>query len=521
MPNTGKPSPNCNLCRARRVKCDLGRPSCQRCIKYGVQCPGYRDQQTLMFRSFNPSNDKAHTSKKAKRRAEQVESSGTSDTSDTPDTSASTSRSSTPPVFVGLFDDSANGLVPSNTSTQLDFRLAKPLHEHWTVHSIPIVLNVYATLEFLSDMYSTCPPDGPLVWAAHLFARTYVINLRHPTAVHNESVTESRCELGGYMGKALSSVSTALKAPEGAFRDDILATVWILSHYELLVGSISEAQAPSPWHLHTRGMFGILKTRGIRSLRSEVGRTAFWSAFGLVQIDNIISANESPPEVEEWLSFIRENMFEDEHVSLTVAIFLHEVAAIRSQMLDIVRRDDYETASDEYLDLVGRLNRAENEANMSFEAVPAVGDGYDTYWRNLHCSAIVKCYHVTQLLVNFLSHHAPCRIPIDQLQAQHEYCLQRMRSAADEILSYSSTILDTKLIRSDKSPKFLFDAFKVVWPLTSVYTTASVLPSQRSQAEMALYFIGHELGVKQALHTYPGSSAARLPSEERAPLRVG
>jgi hypothetical protein len=34
-------STGCQLCRARKVKCDEARPACGNCIKYGAQCPGY------------------------------------------------------------------------------------------------------------------------------------------------------------------------------------------------------------------------------------------------------------------------------------------------------------------------------------------------------------------------------------------------------------------------------------------------------------------------------------------------
>lgn len=310
MPNTGKPSQDCHLCRSRRVKvstvhdesgwqkivgltchqCDLARPSCQRCIKYGVECPGYRDQQDLIFRNANPT-----TVNKRKKRADQAKLGASPESSDVSVSRSTTpaSRQSTPSL---LLDDNGYTAVltpdsmdptPLNASAvageaQLHLPLTQPLTEHWTAHSVPIVLNVYSTLQFLNGMYSSCPPDGPLVWAAHLFARAYVTNLRYPTAIHSESVRESQRELGAYMGKTLSAVSDALQTPDGAFRDDILATVWVLSNYELLVGSIGQMQFPSPWHLHTRGLYSILKTRGIRSLRSEVGRAAFWSSFILV-----------------------------------------------------------------------------------------------------------------------------------------------------------------------------------------------------------------------------------------------
>ncbi|KAM5351340.1 hypothetical protein ACJ41O_004063 [Fusarium nematophilum] len=34
-------STGCQLCRARKVKCDESKPGCGNCVKYGVECPGY------------------------------------------------------------------------------------------------------------------------------------------------------------------------------------------------------------------------------------------------------------------------------------------------------------------------------------------------------------------------------------------------------------------------------------------------------------------------------------------------
>lgn len=109
------------------------------------------------------------------------------------------------------------------------------LHEHWTSHSIPILLNVYSTLDFINTTYQSRIDDGPLVWAAHLFSRTYVTNLRHSAAIHKDSVPETNQELGMYLGKTLKAVNEALRNPAGALRNDVLATVWILANYEVSV----------------------------------------------------------------------------------------------------------------------------------------------------------------------------------------------------------------------------------------------------------------------------------------------
>lgn len=122
-----------------------------------------------------------------------------------------------------------SGLAPKDDA----LILPPSLNQHWTTHSIPILLNVYSTIEFLHDIYRDTSVDGPLIWAAHLFSRTYVTNLKHSTGMHRESISEAEQEIGKYLGKTLSAVHLALKTPEGAMRDDVLATVWILSNYEV------------------------------------------------------------------------------------------------------------------------------------------------------------------------------------------------------------------------------------------------------------------------------------------------
>ena len=58
MVYTGKPSKACETCRARRIKCDEGRPVCAQCIRTKRECAGYRDRSSLIFRSQNQVAEK-------------------------------------------------------------------------------------------------------------------------------------------------------------------------------------------------------------------------------------------------------------------------------------------------------------------------------------------------------------------------------------------------------------------------------------------------------------------------------
>ncbi|KXL41507.1 hypothetical protein M433DRAFT_384154 [Acidomyces richmondensis BFW] len=46
----GKLSKGCQRCRQRKVKCDQARPTCQRCERSGLNCPGYRNLNAIIFR---------------------------------------------------------------------------------------------------------------------------------------------------------------------------------------------------------------------------------------------------------------------------------------------------------------------------------------------------------------------------------------------------------------------------------------------------------------------------------------
>lgn len=199
-----------------------------------------------------------------------------------------------------------------------------------------------------------------------------------------------------------------------------------------------------------------------------------------------------------------------------------KAAKIQSRMLATLRRNDFETASEDYVTLVSELTAAEQEADVGFASLPRASfHPLDTYWRNIYCATLVKGYHITQMMANYLTHHTPEHISLDQLERQRDYCLQRVRGAAKEILDFCTKAMDPIVNGGNKSPSCLFDSLKLVWPLTAVYIMPSTLPQQKARAEMDLLYIGREMGVRQALTTYPGASAGRVPQEALFPLGFG
>ncbi|GKT48145.1 beauvericin cluster-specific repressor BEA4 [Colletotrichum spaethianum] len=212
MPNTGKPSPNCHLCRQRRVKCDLARPQCQRCVKYGVQCPGYRDDQDLRFQH----TDAVSFGHRRGKRQQQIH----------PPSSPGALE------VIALTPESTASPVSSQESGSPGYQSAgtpplpvpRSVRQHWTAESIPLVIGLYSSLDFLPKLFKDVRQDHCLVLASHVFTRAYVINRFRPRM--------DQRELSVCLGNALASVQEAVKSPKVYAADSTIVAVWLLGNYE-------------------------------------------------------------------------------------------------------------------------------------------------------------------------------------------------------------------------------------------------------------------------------------------------
>ncbi|KAJ6779558.1 hypothetical protein PWT90_10530 [Aphanocladium album] len=530
MPNTGKPSLDCHLCRQRRVKCDLAKPACRRCIKYGAVCPGYRDQQELVFRNVNPTTIKSRKKRKVGGGGSTTAGGGggtsgnaspaaqDGDVEDVADENTDVSALVTCPGFV------RGRAAPAADSIGSVILRGHRVTEHWTAQSVPLLLDVYSAMDFLCNVYRTQNRSGPLLWSAHIFTRTYIMNVRYPTQVDDGARAETERELAMYMGKTLRAVNRALGQPGGAGRDDILATVWILANYEVLAGTLGRQQPVNTWQLHAKGLYSMLKARGSGMLYTSEGRTAFWPAFNIVQLQALIVNVACPAETDEWLGICGRHLFEGEELTLRIAEYIARVCEVQHGVMRHLCAVDYRGASDGY----PKLRQALLDAEAAFDAylqtrLPLHDDErrsgvtMDVYMHNIQCAAAIKSNHVMQLLCNLLTHYAPCPTSLEDLLAHRRYALQRIRASAQAIVNNLPAAMEP-LSRTTvlKSPQVLFDAMKLVFPLYIVAHMPTTLQEHKDVARQALSFIGREVGIRQALKG--GEPTLNLCEEARVPL---
>ncbi|KAF5602530.1 hypothetical protein FPCIR_1871 [Fusarium pseudocircinatum] len=426
--------------------CDLARPQCRRCITYGAQCPGYRDG--LVFRSqLNPTNFKKRDKKN-----------GTLEHSTSPSPSSSS--------------------LSTGSSLQATDSVPRSMHQHWTLHSIPIFLNVYSTLPFFHDMYRKIG-DGPLVSATHLFSRAYVTVLRQPTAKYNTSIIENDQELTTQLGKTLASVRSALAQPGGAYRDDLLATIWILANYEA------------------------------SSLPCQL--LAF-------QIHSLSSNTECPHELEEWFAIIKEKMPPQEAMVLYVSSFIFKACQVQARIFKILSSSDYNAAMIAFYDIVASIRDARQELRAFAESPRTAIGFFDTYMGNLYAGTCIKVYSLLMALACFLSHQRPLSIPMDVLQSTRNQCINIAQNSAQNVLDTLPRALDTRA-GPGMSPKTFFDAVKLVWPLRTIQAMPATSPEQKRIAAKTLTFLGRDVGLKQALNIYTDFYEP-LPVEARTILEV-
>lgn len=225
---------------------------------------------------------------------------------------------------------------------------------------------------------------------------------------------------------------------------------------------------------------------------------------------------ECPPESDEWLRVIKDNILTQEGLTLQVAIFIKDVSRIQKRVLDILYARDFIVASNEFEPLSGEMAEAQAELE-AYITSHKVGDHFlNPYMHDLRHSAMVKGYHIMHMLANFLTHYPGRGVSLDHLIRYREFCIQTTRSASQMILDRSKEAVFWLGKDKDKTPKGLFDALKLVWPLTTVLIIPTTLPKQKAEAEVALTFIGKEVGVRQALSRYPWTLP--LPPEAQGPV---
>jgi len=234
----GRLSHGCRRCRQRRVRCDEGRPACQRCIKRDEVCDGYRDESTLIFR--HETHKVIQQSRAAQATSSPPSGPGSSHSSSTRKRSSSVGAISAP----GLMAD-PSALAPGEASgVRLSKRLpwlrglpaeAQPPVEDQAVEQFLEKYVLYPCnqtsspgfLEHLPSMFKEVDVDGRRALRLAVLAAAYA-DISKDQEGNALAVKALQC-----YGMALGALGESLSKPGKVPGDEDLMTVVVLDIFEV------------------------------------------------------------------------------------------------------------------------------------------------------------------------------------------------------------------------------------------------------------------------------------------------
>ncbi|KOC18575.1 Zn(II)2Cys6 transcription factor [Aspergillus flavus AF70] len=261
----GKPSPACEPCRTRRLKCDQRRPSCSQCIRAHRECSGYRDVATL---SFHDQSEEVIG--KARRQQNTKASVKALSCSRRPSPSTANGyQQSSPTLFPSLtfsVNDQASGFIFS--------------------HYVRNAKNTRGHLDFLPTVIreDTSPAVKACISALGLAS---LANIH----MSPELMSAARHEYSA----ALSATSVALRDRECARSDSTLAAVELLSLYEIVT-----CEGPpliGRWLNHIEGGVKLIEIRGFEQLHHQAGLELFTQIRIQIALGNLYKKERTP----SWL----------------------------------------------------------------------------------------------------------------------------------------------------------------------------------------------------------------------------
>ncbi|RFU34116.1 hypothetical protein B7463_g2194, partial [Scytalidium lignicola] len=519
MPNVGRPSRDCHECRRRRVKCDLGRPECARCLDRGRPCPGYRDELQLRFRIENVSSFPSNMSRDRRRKYDQESHESDSSTFvDARDVAETTS----PEGF----------LLSSKEYTPLLY----PLTESWNDHCVPLVINKFS-FDTGKSVYNAIPhvaskaeEGSPLYLACNAVGCAYIANsTQYPSHLPDQSKAYRT---------ALNAVYSALSDPQRCKSDNTILGVWLLALYELLLDARSGAKVGPPssgWDIHSRGMAELIRLRGPDRFTTREGRNLFWIVFNTVQIHSLVTGQESPKETPKLLREISKHCESVEYTLVRAGIFSYHCNQLCSRIQRLINTGDLDHLLSNTPTILRDLDNVEKVTYPLPDDNPITAcvvepplapypgpDHIDLRFVGVYSFQCCFRMQLASQVLDFLHHasEAPSCTPQQRLlftQVRNR-CIEDFRAVANKILFVLAVTLEVdsptllEQLKGPKDDKNLSrilgwpDTIRVLWPVVQwslrlIASSPISLDWQKSAAQKVLEQMNCQLGIMRALGT--------------------
>ncbi|EWZ92749.1 hypothetical protein FOWG_05779 [Fusarium oxysporum f. sp. lycopersici MN25] len=496
----GKPSRGCQMCRARRIKCDETKPTCNQCAKSRRQCPGYKDEFDLVFR-----NETQATERRARKASKK----------------ATALKQGKPSQAVAIH---------------------KPTPDQSIISALQLPVDQQATCHFLSNFVLLPSHDNTRGWMEFV-----VPLLKSEKQASHFKLAFDACamaSLGNRVGsgcnfenkalgcytKALSATFSALKDPVLSKEDSTLAAVLLLGLFENITAKQLGMLA---WGSHIEGAIQLVKSRDRKQMRTKTGLALFVATRTQMIIHTLTTGTPPAMGVEWWITDSYKNRYgaECQRLNIRTAELRAESNRLMASLarspeniellLDIIRR--CQTLDQQHVAWANQLpeyfhykavawedNVPSGNYGMA-EVFPGRIDAYQdlwvvSVWNLMRCSRII----LASLIVRCA---AWVCAPVDY-RTIPEYATAA-RTCVDTITDIISSVpyqlgwFSSRRELLERANLSAFgcgeeDALKglpgyfLTWPLTCVQGQDYTTDAQRAWVKGRLEFIGNHLGVRYA-----------------------
>ncbi|QKX63045.1 uncharacterized protein TRUGW13939_10213 [Talaromyces rugulosus] len=302
MPNVGRPSRDCHKCRKLRTKCDLGRPECRQCQRRGSPCPGYRDDNEILFHVESVASYQSNMSGD-RRRSRRKHEKQPSPPRTMPQSSFIISSIT---EDIDLVFSWKEVLDHVNVSIRTAQRLY--LSRSWSDYILPLTIYKFSfgiangqlqgLPDFISSLVDRVEEGSALSLAYRAAGSAYLaknLDQDMSKAIHDYN-------------NALSVIQNELEDSEKT--DGTVLAVWLLVVYELMLSTRNDTPhsvASSGWELHSQGLVALVRVRGPQQFSRQDGRNIFWVIFTTIQLQASITGKECPEDSRRWLDEIAQH----------------------------------------------------------------------------------------------------------------------------------------------------------------------------------------------------------------------
>ncbi|KAE8382006.1 Zn(II)2Cys6 transcription factor [Aspergillus bertholletiae] len=486
----GKPSPACEPCRTRRLKCDQQRPSCSQCVRAHRECSGYRDVAAL---SFHNQSDEVI----GKVRRQQIDRASSK--------ALSRSRQPSPTTANGHRQSSSSPTILPTLTFSVNDQASGFIFAHYVRNA----KHTRGHLDFLPTLMRT--DTSPAVTAS-----ISALGLASLANIHRspELMVAARHEYSA----ALSATSAALRDRECARSDSTLAAVELLSMYEVV--TCQGAPLIGQWLSHIEGGVKLIELRGFEQIQHQAGLELFTQIRLQIALGNLYKKERTPSWLldlskealkhrgdsgDQVLDYFFRILVEvgDLVAAINESTFTHPVGILPKALnLDAELITWAMSIDPRWKYTVVEVEKPAGE-NGTFHAI--YGDHYHIY-PNIAVSMIWNTYRFIRIILHGIiayvcAHHLPDSGKASNGQSERQSVAISQQLAEDICASVPYHLGMTG--SSDGSPTlgipFAGGVLRLMWPLFIASDCQGAPPKMRAWIAQCLDKIGRGVGINMAV----------------------